>query len=64
MEMIECIWDYHEGGNVEHIADNDVTTEEVEFVVQNPIRRFTSRSSGRPGRSATTPGGRRIAVIF
>jgi hypothetical protein len=64
MEMIEFIWDDSEGGNVEHITDNDVTIAEAEYVVQNPVRKFISRSSGRPGRAAITPEGRRIAVIF
>jgi hypothetical protein len=51
-------------GNVQHIADHDLTKEEVEDVLFDPEGRSVSRSSGLPLVFGTTSTGRFIAVIF
>lgn len=43
------IWDDEPGGNVEHIAEHDISPEEVEDVVRNPDNEpDVSHSSGYP----------------
>jgi len=51
-------------GNVRHIAEHDVTKEEVEEVLENFIGIETSRSSGRPVAFGETSTGRLIAVVY
>ena len=60
------IWDLDDDleGNVQHIADHDLSKDEVEEVLANPEHRATSRSSGLPVVFGTTSTGRFIAVIF
>lgn len=60
------IWDLDDDlrGNVQHIADHDLTKEEVEEVLANPEHLATSRSSGLPVAFGSTSTGRFIAVIF
>ncbi len=60
------IWDLDDDaeGNVQHIAQHDLTKEEVEEVLGNPEGRSVSRSSGLPLVFGTTSTGRFIAVIF
>ena len=48
MPYCEIIWNEEPGGNVEHIADHNLTPEDVEEVVFNPIDRDVSRSTGLP----------------
>jgi hypothetical protein len=50
-------------GNVQHVAEHDLTKEEVEDVLSNPEGRSTGRSSGLPLVFGTTSTGRNIAVI-
>jgi hypothetical protein len=66
MEYLTIIWDLDDDteGNVLHIAEHDLTKEEVEEVLENPERHSTSRSSGLPLAFGTTSTGRTIAVIF
>ena len=66
MDSITIIWDLDDDpeGNVRHIADHDLTKEEVEDVLANPEGRSTSRSSGLPIVFGTTSTGRFIAVAF
>ncbi len=66
MGYMTIIWDLDEDpeGNVQHIAEHDLTKEEVEEVLADPERRSTSRSSGLPVAFGTTSTGRYIAVIF
>lgn len=66
MGYMRIIWDLDEDpeGNVQHIAEHDLTKEEVEDVLANPERRSTSHSSGLPLVFGTTSTGRYIAVIF
>jgi hypothetical protein len=59
----EILWD--PDGNVQHIAENDVSVEEVEEVLLNP-RNATARSrrNGRPMTFGWTSTGRYIAVAW
>jgi len=50
-------------GNVQHIAEHDVTKEEVEEVLAHPQGIETSRSSGRFIAFGETTTGRLIAVV-
>jgi hypothetical protein len=49
---------------VEHVAEHDVTQDDFESVVCNPIRRGISRSSGLPAAWAYTENGRYIIAIY
>jgi len=50
MRLIDAIWDLPDDpeGNVQHIAEHGLTPIDVEYVLSNPERRQTGRSSGRP----------------
>ena len=59
------IWDDDPGGNVEHIAINGLTPEEVDSVLMDPnIPQRVSRSSGRPCKFGWTDTGKHIIVIW
>ena len=67
--MIDAIiaWDMEDDpkGNVQHIATNGITVEEVEEVLlneNNPVGE--SRSSGRPMTFGETATGKKIAVVW
>lgn len=65
--MLTVIWDLENdpNGNVQHIAENGVTKDEVEQVVENSCNPATqSRSSGLPIVFGYTNTGRFIAVVF
>jgi hypothetical protein len=66
MGYTTIIWDLADDadGNVQHIAEHDLTKEEVEDALANPEGRTTSRSSGLPVVFGTTATGRFIAVVF
>jgi hypothetical protein len=66
MGFMTIIWDPDDdlAGNVQHIAEHDLSKEEVEEVLIDPERRGMSRSSGLPIVFGTTSTGRFIAVIF
>lgn len=50
---------------VEHLADNDVTPEEFEAVVEDHRSRMTtSESTGRPARIGMTDEGRILFCVF
>jgi uncharacterized DUF497 family protein len=52
-------------GNVQHIAANGLTIEEVEQVLYDPANRPTiSRSSGRPAVFGETVTGKDILVVY
>jgi hypothetical protein len=54
-----------EGGNTDHIADNGITIEEYEEVLDSPSATDTvSRSSGRPARIGRTSTGKDIIIVF
>jgi hypothetical protein len=59
------IWDDQPGGNVEHIAVNGLTPEEVDSVLMDPaIPIEVSHSSGRPCKFGWTDTGKHIIVIW
>jgi hypothetical protein len=67
--MVDAIvaWDTEDDpqGNVQHIAQNGLTMEEVEEVLlneSNPVGE--SRSSGRPITFGETSTGKRVAVVW
>jgi hypothetical protein len=66
MGYFTIIWDLDDDpdGNVSHIAEHDLTKEEVEDVLADPEGRSTSRSSGLPIVFGMTSTGRYIAVVF
>lgn len=66
MGYTTIIWDQDDDpeGNVQHIAEHDLTKEEVEDVLADPEGRSTSRSSGLPVAFGETSTGRFIAVVF
>lgn len=59
------IWDDEPGGNVDHIAINGLTPEEVDSVLMDPtISIEVSHSSGRPCKFGWTDSGKHIIVIW
>ncbi|MFO0890022.1 MAG: DUF4258 domain-containing protein [Isosphaeraceae bacterium] len=52
-------------GNVRHIADNGVTVDEVEEILESPnARDDVSRTTGRPIRFGWTSTGKPLIVVF
>ena len=66
MEVWSFFWDAEDDpdGNVEHIAEHDLTREDVEHVLKNPTAEGTSQSTGLPVVWGDTPDGRFIIVVF
>jgi uncharacterized DUF497 family protein len=64
MPWYEVIWNFEPGGNVEHIAENGLTPEDVEAVIFNPLDTTVSRTSGRPVATGYALDGRLIFVVF
>ena len=65
--MILVIWDLEDDpqGNIQHIAEHDVTPEEGEEVLNDRQARTTySASSGRPITFGWTAAGRYLAVVW
>lgn len=64
MPYFHIIWnDEDDDGNVAHIARNGLTPEDVEAVLENPLDRDASRSSGLLVYFGFTPDGRYILVV-
>ncbi len=64
MAWTQIIWDHTAGGNVEHVEQHDLTTDEVDYVLENQESAGFSRSTGRPCVFGRTPDGRYIVVIY
>lgn len=63
---VDILWDDEPGGNVEHLADHDVTVDEVEAVLRSAFD-ARERSRGSPDRwvvSGFTPSARFLVVVF
>jgi uncharacterized DUF497 family protein len=63
----QIAWDDEDNprGNVQHIAANGLTVEEVEQVLHDPANRPTiSRSTGRPAVFGATATGKDILVVY
>ncbi len=64
---VEILWDLDDDpeGNVQHIAEHDLTIEEVEGVLRNPLSTSgVSRRSGQPMTFGWTRTGRYIAIVW
>ena len=60
-------WDDEDSpqGNVQHIAANGLTIEEVEQVLYDPANRpIVGRSTGRPAVVGTTESGKDVLVVY
>ena len=66
MAFLWIIWDEENDpfGNVQHIAEHGLTTDEVEAVLNEPDSADSSNSSGCPCVFGFTPAGEYIIVIF
>ncbi|HEY2250219.1 MAG TPA: hypothetical protein VGH74_04120 [Planctomycetaceae bacterium] len=64
MKWTHVIWDPTPDGNVEHVEEHDLTTDEVDFVLENHERTGISRSSNRPCVFGHTQDGRYIVVVY
>ncbi len=62
----EIIWDLDDDpdGNVAHIAEHEITKDEVEEVLRDPLSEAVSRSSGRPIAFGITSTGKSIGVVY
>jgi uncharacterized DUF497 family protein len=62
---VDIFWNYEdEDGNVAHIAEHDLTPEDVNAVLMDPDETGISRSSGRPIAFGYTLDGRYICVVY
>jgi hypothetical protein len=67
MAIVQVIWDLRDDpqGNLQHIAEHDVTPEEVEEVLENRWNEaVASASSGNPIAFGWTSTGKYLAVVF
>lgn len=64
--FFQVLWDDDDNpdGNVQHIAEHGLTVEDVEHVLENPVREAISASTGRPCSLGYTPGGDFIIVVY
>ncbi|WP_143300806.1 hypothetical protein [Candidatus Entotheonella palauensis] len=60
----DFIWDEEPGGNVDHIAEHDLTPEDVIYAFHHVERYTTSRSSGLPALIGETPEGDLMFVAY
>jgi hypothetical protein len=66
MHWIHVLWDADDDpiGNVQHIADNFLTKEDVEWLLEHPERRTKSRSSGRAMLFGHTQADEYVVVVY
>jgi len=64
MNWTRVLWDYSVGGNVEHVEQHDLTTDDVDYALEHPESTGVSRSSDRPCLFGHIPDGRYIAVVY
>jgi uncharacterized DUF497 family protein len=66
VRITQIVWDLDEDpdGNVQHIAEHDLSLEEVEEVLYAADEVIASQSSGRPIVFGETSTGKFIAVVF
>lgn len=64
MNWTQVVWDDSPGGNVEHVEEHDLTTDEVDHVLEHSESADFSRSSGRPCVFGHLPDGRYIVVVY
>jgi hypothetical protein len=49
---------------IEHLAEHDITPDDFEYVVMNPVKQVRSRSSGRYAVYGYTPDGRWVFAAY
>ena len=64
MRWTYVIWDDTPGGNVEHVEQHDLTTDDVDYVLENEQSIDASRSTGRLCIFGHTSDGRYIVVVY
>lgn len=66
MDFLRILWDDEEDpdGNVQHIADHDLTVEDVEHVLRNPSSEGVSRSTKLPVVWGYTSDDRYVIVVY
>lgn len=66
MDYSRFFWDEDDdpNGNVQHIAEHDLTVADVEEVLVAPVSEGQSNSSGFPAIWGYVPDGRFIIVVF
>lgn len=64
MAWAYVIWDPTPGGNVEHVEEHGLTTDDVDHVLASHESASSSRSTGRPCVFGHTPDGRYVVVIY
>ena len=64
MRYFDIVWNDEPGGNVEHVREHGLSREDVESVLQDPIRTSFSKSSGRPVAFGFTTDERFICVVY
>ena len=66
MPVVDIIWDLDGDpeGNVQHIAEHGLSKNDVRWVLEHPVRREPSRSTGRPMVFGYTQDDVYIVVIY
>jgi uncharacterized DUF497 family protein len=64
MRHWDVIWTESPEGNIAHLAEHEVSPEEAEEVLRDPIATDVSRTSGRPIAFGITTTGRKLAVVY
>lgn len=64
MEWTHVVWDHTPGGNVEHVEEHDLTTDDVDHVLENYESVAFSESSGCPCVFGYTLDRRYIIVVY
>ena len=64
MWYYDIVWNPEPDGNIVHIAEHDLTPEDIEEVLFNPVSHDISRSSGRPIVYGFTSDGRYVLVVY
>ncbi len=64
MDWTQIVWDDLPGGNVEHVEERDLTTDDVDHVLSKYLSKRVSRSSSNPCVFGYAPDGRYIMCIF
>lgn len=62
---VTVIWDEEPGGNVDHVAENGLTPDEVdEVLLDETLSTAFSNSTGRPCKFGSTSTGKYIIVVW
>jgi hypothetical protein len=66
MKFVQVIWneDDQPAGNVQHIAEHGLTIEDVEYVLENPVKEVISASTGCTCCFGYTIAGDYIIVVY